>query len=663
MDLFTRDDLNRQSARMTRGYVLAMVCIGVAGFFAYHTLRSTLQQQQHLNQLHVVSGNLQLALRDTFDRTRDLKDVLREDRRRPRLKNQIADRVRSELKHLTKLHSEASQSLEMLDTNSDSQIVAELFNGPPFNLNQRIRAYTSRVESIIDDTGALPSDSTLFWLPVDAIAAEGGYLSRGYRLASDSTKELLDAHNAKIEQAQVRLLILIAGMLLVVTLLIFRPILRGLQRVHARVVEAQDELQYLAFHDPLTGLYNTAGAKRFSDQYDSLLVIRIRNMAAISNVLGAADEAQFLELFANAVKSLFQTTDIVSRTGGDEFAVLTSHRLHTAPTELYQRIHAQTGRLVVTGAPVYVDIGMGWDELYGCDFSECLANARLAERSYQPAAIVAPRFQHSLRADLEFENHMADRIRHGINDHSFEPFYQIKVSAHDWQPQGMEALCRWIGPDATVIPPGDFIPVAERKGLIVDITWQLIAQVIEDQLRWGEAGLYCGPVAVNLAEAVLRDQCFSSKLANALRGIDKPHELIELEITENIALSGAVSDIEQSLDVIRNAGLSLALDDFGTGFASLSSVVDLDIDTIKIDRSFVMDMLQNDRSRAVVEAILSICKTLNKKSVVEGVENIEQANKLHALGADQIQGFYFHKPSRFEDVLATLQAWSTRQAA
>jgi EAL domain-containing protein (putative c-di-GMP-specific phosphodiesterase class I)/GGDEF domain-containing protein len=663
MDLFTRDDLNRQSVRMTRGYVLALVCIGVASLFAYQTLRTTLQQQQQLNQLHVVSGNLQLTLRDTFDRTQDFKDVLREERPRPRLVRQISDRVRSELELLNTLHAEANKSLELLGIDSASQQVAVLFYEPPFNLNQRVNAFSSRVESMLADTDAVPSDSTLYWLPVDAVAAESGYLSKGYRLASDATKKLLDEHNAQIEQAQKRLLLLIAGVLLVVTLLIFRPILRGLRRVHARVVEAQGELEYLAFHDPLTGLNNTAGAKRHSDQYDSLLIIRIRNMAAISNVIGAADEARFLELFANTVKAIFRESDLIARTGGDEFAVLTTNRLQTAPADLYQRIHTQTSRLVVGGAPVYVDIGMGWDELTACEFTECLANARLAERSYQPSAAVAPRFQKRLRAELEVENHTADRIREGMENGCFKPFYQLKVATYDWQPQGMEALCRWIEPDGTVIPPGEFIPIAERKGLIVDITWQLIAQVIEDQIKWKAAGLYCGAVAVNLAEAVLRDQCFAKKFATAMSGVDEPSRFIELEITENIALSGSVTDIERSLDVIRDAGLSIALDDFGTGFASLSSVVDLDIDIIKIDRSFVKDMLQNEKSRAVVEGILSICKTLNKKSVVEGVENIYQANELLDLGADQIQGFFFHKPAPFDSIVATLQSWTHKKAA
>jgi len=114
---------------------------------------------------------------------------------------------------------------------------------------------------------------------------------------------------------------------------------------------------------------------------------------------------------------------------------------------------------------------------------------------------------------------------------------------------------------------------------------------------------------------------------------------------------------------IRNFQKNSSSDDFGTGFASLSSVVDLDIDVVKIDRSFVADMMQNKKSRVVVEGILSICKTLNKKSVIEGVEDSDQAELLKVLGADQIQGFYFHRPSPFDEVVKTLESWSAHLAA
>jgi len=663
MDTVAHDDLRRQSLRMTRGYLLALLVIGVTSIVTYVTLKNTLRQQQHLNQLQIVSANLQLALRDTFDRAEDLKNELRGNSSNQRLTLQIKRRVRSELDQLIELHADASNSVALLSRSGNTQSVSKLFYNAPFSLNQRIQAFSDLIESMLVDTDATPADSTLFWLPVDATAAEGGFLSRGYRLASEKTQVLLNDHNKQIEVTQRRLSILIGGVLLMVTFLIFRPLTVGLQQVTERVLKAQSELEYLAFHDPVSGLCNARGAEQRSEHYTCLLVIRIRNLTAISNVVGAADEVRFLESFAGRLKEVTRSSDLIARTGDDEFAVLTESDLANDGVDLCHQIHDRTRRLVVSNIPVFVDTGMGWDVLSTGEFSGHLANARLAERAFQPQVSFVPRFNPSFRAELEKENQMADRIRNAIADSRFTPFYQLKVNTTDWQPDGMEALCRWVEPDGNIISPGEFIPVAERKGLIVDITWQQIRQVIVDQMKWKDSGLYSGAVAVNCAEAVLRDQEFSKKFKQVFVGYEKPWELIEMEITENVALSDSFQDIEKSLAIIRGAGISIALDDFGTGFASLSSVVDLDIDVVKIDRSFVADMMQNKKSRVVVEGILSICKTLNKKSVIEGVEDSDQAELLKVLGADQIQGFYFHRPSPFDEVVKTLESWSAHLAA
>ncbi|MEM7258381.1 MAG: GGDEF domain-containing phosphodiesterase, partial [Pseudomonadota bacterium] len=465
------------------------------------------------------------------------------------------------------------------------------------------------------------------------------------------------------EQTQKRLMFLIAGVLLLVTLLIFRPLNQGLRRVHKRVLNAQNELEYLAFHDPATGLCNTAGLRQSRRLYTGIVLIRIRNMAAISNVLGATEECTFMEMFVDNIKPVFNDGEQIGRTGADEISVLCNQPAGQLCTTLFSQISARASRLVVNGTPVYVEIGMGCDSLNREDFNSTVANARLAERSFEPADKKIPQFELALREALETENHTADKLREALTYHEFKPHYQLKVNAGDWQPCGMEALCRWIKPQGQIIPPGEFIPVAERKGLIVEITWQLVAQVIDDQLEWQKHGLYTGPVAVNFAEAVLREPHFASRFNNAIQGLAHPGEILEMEITENVALSDSFGDINQSLEIVRNAGISIALDDFGTGFASLSSVVDLDIDVIKVDRSFVHDMMHNEKSRVVIEGILSICNTLDKKSVIEGVETDEQALALHQLGVDQIQGFLFHRPSPAASIGDTLIEWHTLRAA
>ncbi|MDP3617260.1 MAG: EAL domain-containing protein, partial [Rhodoferax sp.] len=210
-----------------------------------------------------------------------------------------------------------------------------------------------------------------------------------------------------------------------------------------------------------------------------------------------------------------------------------------------------------------------------------------------------------------------------------------------------EALIRWNNPRTGLVPPGSFIPILEETGLIYEVGRWALRQAIKDYLRWRAAGLPAVRIAVNVSPLQLRNRGFIAEVEQAI-GIDKQAAAgLELEITESLIMEDVEHSIA-SLRALRAMGISMAIDDFGTGFSSLSYLTKLPVDTLKIDRSFVLDMTATPEGLALVSTIISLAHALKLKVVAEGVETEEQARLLHLLNCDEMQGFFFSKPVPIE---------------
>jgi EAL domain-containing protein (putative c-di-GMP-specific phosphodiesterase class I) len=238
---------------------------------------------------------------------------------------------------------------------------------------------------------------------------------------------------------------------------------------------------------------------------------------------------------------------------------------------------------------------------------------------------------------------MENQLRQALDNEEFVLHYQPKVSLQSGKLVGVEALIRWNDPLRGMVPPGRFIPILEETGLIYGVGRWALRKAIDDYLSWRSAGLPAIRIAVNVSPLQLRNRGFIGEIKEAI-GID-PHAAagLELEITEGVIMEDVKHSIA-TLQAIRAMGVTIAIDDFGTGFSSLGYLARLPVDTLKIDRSFVIDMTGGPQGLALVSTIISLAHALKLKVVAEGVETEEQSRLLRLLSCDEMQGFLFSKP-------------------
>jgi EAL domain-containing protein (putative c-di-GMP-specific phosphodiesterase class I) len=237
---------------------------------------------------------------------------------------------------------------------------------------------------------------------------------------------------------------------------------------------------------------------------------------------------------------------------------------------------------------------------------------------------------------LTMENH----LRPALEKREFVLHYQPKVNLESGKVTSAEALIRWNDPRTGLVPPGRFIPILEETGLINEVGRWSLRQAIEDFLRWRGEGLGAVRLAVNVSPRQLRNPGFVAEIQQVLGDTPGACEGLELEITESLIMEDVRSSIT-TLRAIRDLGVTIAIDDFGTGFSSLSYLARLPVDTLKIDRSFVIEMTTGQQGLALVSTIINLAHSLKLKVVAEGVETDEQSRLLRLLGCEEMQGFLF----------------------
>ena len=261
-----------------------------------------------------------------------------------------------------------------------------------------------------------------------------------------------------------------------------------------------------------------------------------------------------------------------------------------------------------------------------------------------------PAYEVRFKQELASQNELITAITNGIEKEEFVPFYQLKMESATGKPCAMEVLCRWQTSDGGFMRPDQFIPAAEKSGQIVPMTYQLLETVVSDVQKWSLLGLATGPVAVNVSVDVLQHRDFVTKFSQARDLLLAAGSDLDIEITESVAIDNSSGITRQILGQLSDLEITIAIDDFGTGYASLQTLIDLPFDVLKIDRSFLLPMSEDGQGSEVVSAMISLCSKLEKRSVVEGVEHKWQWQHLARMGADELQGFYFHKPACVDDV-------------
>lgn len=418
---------------------------------------------------------------------------------------------------------------------------------------------------------------------------------------------------------------------------------------------AETQIAYMARHDGLTGLANRAvllekmeealaRLRRHGNRF-TVFMLDLDLFKTVNDSLGHPVGDELLKVVAGRLSACIRETDTVARLGGDEFAILA-----TADGDQREAAIATANRLLgAVAAPCDLDghhvnigtsVGIALAPEHGTDVDQLVKNADLALYKAKSEGRDAYRiFEDAMGVEVRTRRAHQIDLRNALSNDEFELYYQPIVDIQTRQTASIEALIRWHHPQRGMIPPADFIPLAEESGLINQIGEWVLRKACSDALHWPPHI----KVSVNLSAVQFRKIGPIDSFCQTLRESGLPPERLELEITESVLLQGNAENVE-TLHRLRLMGISIVLDDFGTGYSSLSYLRMFPFDKIKIDRSFVHELAKNADCAAIVSAVAGLGRSLRIDTVAEGVETEDQLLLVHAAGCTHAQGYLFGRP-------------------
>jgi diguanylate cyclase len=418
----------------------------------------------------------------------------------------------------------------------------------------------------------------------------------------------------------------------------------------------QRRIRRQALSDALTGLPNrtllrdrTNQAIRQADRElvpAALALIDLDRFKEVNDTLGHHYGDQLLVQVGERLRGALRAVDTVARLGGDEFAVLlpTIASAEGAVVVVRKLQDALGGSFVLEGLSLDVEasIGVALYPEHGNDPDELLQHADIAmyaaKQTHAGFMLFDPKLdQHSPRRLA-----LLGELRRAIDSEQLVLHYQPKVDAHSGRVLGVEALVRWQHPQHGLLPPGEFIPLAERTGLIGPLTHYVLDAALRQCRAWQQTGREL-TVAVNVSARRLLDPGFPDEVAGLLARWDAPARLLVVEITESAIMTDPAHAL-QVLDRLNQLGVQVSIDDFGTGYSSMAHLKSLPVHELKVDRSFVSQMTSNASDAVIVRSTVDLGRNLGLRVVAEGVEDPATVQELEALGCDAIQGYYISRP-------------------
>ncbi|HWM30135.1 MAG TPA: EAL domain-containing protein [Methyloceanibacter sp.] len=441
-------------------------------------------------------------------------------------------------------------------------------------------------------------------------------------------------------------------------------------------LEKAEKLEYLASYDPLTGLANRSllherlgqflqSARRERHKL-ALLILDIERFRAVNDAYGRHAGDELLKQVASRMAASRNDPTRVARIGADQFALVLPRV--RSEEEMGRRLEGRLEQFfgtpyTVAGTELRISAKIGI-ALFPTDGADADTLFKHAEAAMERAKRTGERF---LFFTQEMTERVADKLalenklRQALEKEEFVLYYQPKVSVGMRKIVGVEALIRWQTQDRGLVPPAHFIPLLEETGLILQVGSWALARAARDHRSWVEQKLQAPRVAVNVSQVQMRQRDFLGVVERAIIDGVAP-TAIDLEITESLVMEDVKSNIEK-LKAVRGLGVRIAIDDFGTGYSSLGYLAQLPVESLKIDRSFIMRMEEDPNAMTLVSTIISLAHSLRLKVVAEGVETEGQAKLLSLLRCDEMQGYLFSKPVPPEQLVTLLRGTSGESGA
>ena len=425
--------------------------------------------------------------------------------------------------------------------------------------------------------------------------------------------------------------------------------------------QAEVRAQHLAITDPLTNLFNRRAIKEKTAELSARAARRGKSIAfmmvdldgfkKINDLYGHENGDLLLREVADRLREVVPPSSIIARLGGDEFGICVVFEPEYPETidriaeDLVEAL-ARPVKIADSEQTVTASVGISRPEL-DCDSIDMLI--RRAD-----IALYASKkngrngfswFENGMEVELRSRNSLEADIRAAITNDEFVPYFEQQIDLATGELSGFEMLARWVSPVRGLIPPDDFIPVAEETGMIGDLSLSIIRKAMVEAKTWDPKLT----LSVNISPVQLKDPWLAQKIVKLLVETGFPANRLEVEITES-SLFKNLSLAQSIVGSLKNQGILIALDDFGTGYSSLAHLRALPFDRIKIDRSFVSSMLDNAESAAIVSAIAGLGASLAVPITAEGIEDEKIIEKLSALGCSKGQGWHFGQPLTIEQV-------------